>query len=302
MVEIISFEDEFYYPPEFKGLETLVRFPDGEFKRKDIPNSTVWVFNPDNHKYMNEILGNDVGCGMTAFILNKIDYKEAADKFCDHLEDKGLIGRGNHFVDICGKIDSKSDKKEEEYNILLLHTHGKGDNKAESLEEARSLQQKASEERRNLGYELANLIKANCRLLGDWPHNTVEEEDGKIVYRKGVIKVQPMEVYFLPAHLNAHIWVYTIDVRPESIPPYFSMPHATGRKGPRGETKVSLEKAREIRDLVYIPSKISDSSLRTEHPSCFNDFDKIIDKLCKWDKSYIYSMGEIQILSYIGKI
>ena len=302
MVEIISFEDGFYYPPNFKGLETLVRFPDGEFKRKDIPNSTIWVFNSNNHSYVNEILGNDVGCGMTAFILNEIDHKEAADKFYEFLKDKKILGRGNHFVDVCSTIESTFDEKDEKYNILLLHTHGKGDNKAENIEQAKFLQQKASKERENLGYDLADLLKAKCKLLGDWPHNTVEEENDKIVYRKGVIKVQPEKVYFLPAHLGAHILVYTIDTRQDNIPPFFSMPHATGRKGPRGENKVSLAKVKEIRDLVYIPSGISDTSLRTEHSSCFNDFDKIINKLCKWDKSYIVDIGEIRILSYIGKI
>ncbi len=301
MVEIISFEDGFYYPPEFKGLEVLVRFPDGGFKRNGIPNGTVWVFNQDS-EYREEILGNDVGCGMTAFILDEIDHEEAADKIFEYLKKRGIIGRGNHFIDICGRIESTSDRKEEKYNILFLHTHGKGDNKAGNLKEAEKLQRKASKEREDLGYELSDLIKAKCKLFGDWPHNTVQIENGKIVYRKGVVKVQPEKVYFLPAHLNAHILVYTIDSRPEHIPPYFSMPHATGRKGPRGEHKVSLKEAASLRDVVYIPEGISDSSLRTEHPSCFNSFDKIIEKLCQWDKNYLYPIGEVKILSYIGKI
>jgi hypothetical protein len=76
------------------------------------------------------------------------------------------------------------------------------------------------------------------------------------------------------------------------------MPHATGRSKPRGEGKVSLEKANSLRDLVYIPEEISNSSLRSEHPSCFNDFNKIINSL----GNYIVPFGESKILSYVGKV
>ncbi len=300
MVNITSFEDDFYYPPQLKGLEALIRFPDGEYKRRTIPNSTIWVFDSNEHKFNLDILGSDVGCGMTAFVIAETDHKEAADKIYDYLKGRGILGRGNHFVDICTGIESSSDEKTKNHNILFLHTHGKEENLARSVTEAKRMQKKASEERKNLGYELAGLLKKPCELLGDWPHNTVEEKDGKVIYRKGVVKVEPLKLFLLPAHVGAYVWAYTVDKK--NLPPYSSMPHATGRKGPRKKTKVDLDNAASVRDYVYVPEDISDSSLRTEHPECFNGFDKIINKLGGGGKNYIVSVGKAKILSYVGKI
>ena len=145
-------------------------------------------------------------------------------------------------------------------------------------------------------YSAADLIGSQSNeIFGNWTHNTIEEGD-KVIYRKGVIKTEPYKVNILPAHLGSNILFYTTDK--EKIPPYSSMPHATGRSGPRGKTKVSPEKAAEIRKTVYIPEKISNSSLRSEHPSCYNNFDKIYDTLI----DYIIPVGESKIKSYVGKV
>ncbi len=97
---------------------------------------------------------------------------------------------------------------------------------------------------------------------------------------------------------------------PFQLPPYCSMPHATGRSGPRGEMKVSLEEIREMRcqpQIPYIPSGISDTALRSEHPSCFNNFDKILEKLKypiseHFQENYFIITGQSKILSYVGKV
>ena len=76
------------------------------------------------------------------------------------------------------------------------------------------------------------------------------------------------------------------------------MPHATGRCGPTGETKVSLEKAGEIRSEVYIPEQIKTDSLRSSHPSCFNDYQKITNKL----GNHFVAVDDITILSYVARV
>jgi len=63
---------------------------------------------------------------------------------------------------------------------------------------------------------------------------------------------------------------------------------------------VSEEDAAFVRKLVYIPDEIENSSLRSEHPSCYNGFDKILTILGQG--KYIVPVGEMRILSYIGKI
>ncbi|MBI5072774.1 RtcB family protein [Candidatus Woesearchaeota archaeon] len=312
MVNIISFEDSHYFPPPTlrSGLETLVRFPDGEVKQTGIPNSTVWVFSPENHTYHPEILGGDVGCGIAAFFIDEVDSRAAADTIFEKLAGKGVLGRGNHFVDICGAYESASLETEEKplHNILLVHTHGDNQDAATpmSIEQAQARERYADEFREHLGHQLAHDIgSSRCRMLGNWAHNTVEETSEGIIYRKGVVKVQPMKVHILPESIGAMVLFYTVsDEAPFQLPPYHSMPHATGRAGPRGQMKVSLEEVREMRQqpwIPYIPAGISDTALRSEHPSCFNNYDKIFRRL-EMENNFYTSIGECQILSYVGKV
>ncbi len=307
MVEIIDFDNKYYSPPGLEGLDKLVLFPDGEYKREKIPNSSVWIFKPD-YPYCSEILADDVGCGMAAFALQEIDAKGAADKFCKYLKGKNILGRGNHFVDVCSEIDSDSiDVEYQPHNLLILHTDGKSicPEVPKNFSDAQKRQKIAEEFRLNLGYELAGIIKSKCDVLGNWTHNSVEETNFGTIYRKGAVKVTPEKIHILPAHLGAKIWIYTVDKN--NLPPLSSMPHATGRSGPKGEKKVSIDEVRSIRDLVYVPKEISDSSLRTEHSSCYNGFGKIIEKLGSGkleskENPYIVSIGTATILSYVGKV
>ena len=302
MVKIKSFETSHYYPTNFEGLEELVRFPDGEVKRNSIPNSTVWSFNGENHEYNSNILSNDVGCGIAAFLINGVDVKEATDKIYTHLKNKNILGRGNHFINIVSEM--KNPYQEVSFghnsNLLIVHSDGKSYDPSipTNVEDAITKQKSAETFREDLGHTLAEIIGANSELVGNWTHNSVEtsEKNGNIIYRKGVVKVEPNKLQFLPACIGQEVLFYTVDG--ENLPPYSSMPHATGRSKPRGEGKVSLEDANSLRDLIYIPEGISDSSLRTEHPSCFNGFEKIIESLGK----YIVPVAESKILSYVGKV
>ena len=183
---------------------------------------------------------------------------------------------------------------------MLVHSDGKSYDPSvpENLTDAINKQKSAEEFREKLGLELADIIGVNGELIGNWTHNSVEtsEETGKVIYRKGVVKTEPNKLQCLPASLGKELAFYLVDEN--NLPPHSSMPHATGRSKPRGEGKVSLEQANSLRDLVYIPEGISDSSLRTEHPSCFNDFDKIVTSLGE----HIILYGQSKILSYVGKV
>ena len=188
--------------------------------------------------------------------------------------------------------------KENPHNLLIVHSDGKSyDNSIPtSVYEAKIKQDHAELFRHMLGDSLSHAMGVEPEFLGNWTHNSVEETDNKVIYRKGVIKVSEGNIYMLPSSLGAKIWFYT--VREGHMPPYNSMPHATGRSGPRGSTKVTEETAAELRKMVYIPEQISNSSLRTEHPSCYNGYDGIINKL----REFIVPLGSSKILSYVGKV
>jgi hypothetical protein len=302
--KIKNYNNTFYRPPDFTGLSELILFPDSEVKRRgsyDIPNSTIWVFDTRNHKhkYISQILHDDVGCGMTAFITEPLDIKAAADNVLGELKGKKILGRGNHFVDFCSGIKSLSEDYKS-HNLMLLHTDVKSYNPElpTSIDEAVQKQRDAEEFREMLGSSLLEKLGASYQLLGNWNHNSVEsiDADDKVVYRKGVVKLNPGELGVFPASLGRMILFYTLN---EDTPPeYNSFPHATGRAGPRGATKVSLEEASELRNSLYIPEEIKDTALRSEHPSCYNDFENILNKLSK----KIHLIGESEILGYVGKV
>ena len=301
MVELINYSSTHYYPNDsFKGLEKLIIFPEGELKSNGIPNGSVWLFDSKNHVYDSRILANDVGCGMSAFLIsNGFDYKAAADKVANFMKDKRILGGGNHFVDLCGPFEPLTNQFYPEHSVLVIHTDGKSfdSHVPTTVSEVNIKTQKASDFRYTLGNDIARLISAHkLEKLGDWPHNTAEYENGKYVYRKGTIKVIPEKVHILSTHVGSTILFYT--VHKADVPAENSMPHASGRKGPTGDFKVSIEKANEVRNLVYVPEIISDSSLRSVHPDCFNNSTKIYRQFGK----QMVGLGETRIKAFIGKI
>jgi len=308
-VSVINFSDFFYYPKRFAGLESLVIFPDGEVRASGMPNSCVWAFE-ENTPYNPEILGPDVGCGIAGFAVTPTDYRKAADSIANMLAGRGILGRGNHFVDLCSSLVSPFDSglandanTDGNFSMLLIHTDGKQGKTdvPRSYDEAVEKQAYAVRLRQCLADDIAGLLAKSSHgfsydPFGDWTHNSVSKEDGLVVYRKGVIKADPKKIHILPAHLGKEIIVYAIS--PENMPPFSSMPHGTGRKGPTSRLKVEDSKIAELRDRVYVPSEISDASLRSEHPDCYNSFEKVWERLGQ----YMKPLGHFEIRAYIGKI
>lgn len=296
---IDNYSSNFYYPEKERttGLERLVIFPDGTKNRSGIPNSSVWIYRKTGHEYDPSLLGPDVGCGISGFKIPAAGH-EAADAIAEFLKDKKVLGRGNHFVDLCTSIVSPYMEDDPEHNILLIHTDGKQmmNEVPSNLHEALQKIKDASEIRQELGNTLAKMLGIPINRFGDWAHNTVEETEEYLVYRKGAIKTVPSMIHIMPAHIRSHILVYT--VQKEYMPPAESLPHGTGRAGPINQHKVTEEKAEEVRKHVYIPKIIPASSLKSEHPDCYNGFDNIFRTL----KQFMIGLGHLEIKAYIGKL
>jgi len=295
------------------NLEEVVVFVN-ETKREGIPNGSVWVYNDMGQGYNPDILGEDVGCGMAAFKISKdVNLKKAADEIAKSLKGIRILGSGNHFVDLCSpmRVFDKWVKNEwidfsdfkhnttDKSQFLILHTDAKTimDKTPVSFKEADEKMQIAQNFRDKLGNDLAKLIGSKIiEKYGDWTHNSVERKDGKIIYRKGAIKVLSGKIHIFPVSLGNPILFYTVDGN--YIPPYNSMPHASGRKVKTGDFKASLESVSEFRKLIYIPEEVKDNSLRAEHPDCFNTLNDFTDEF----KLYFNSIGEVNIIAYVGKI
>ncbi|MDP2750016.1 MAG: RtcB family protein [Nanoarchaeota archaeon] len=295
------FNEVHYLAKPFSGLEKVFVSPDSEIKRNQIFNSSIWQFNGDA-AYVPEILGNDVGCGIAIFMTEKIDEKSAADLTYEYLKSNSCLGRGNHFIDFCSGIKTglASIDSNQNCNIILIHTDGKSidSSVANSTAEAIKKQETAGDHRLELGATLLEKIGIKAEFLGDYNHNGVEQNNGKTIYRKGAIKTVPEKIHILPASLGRPIWVYTLG----ADSPFKHMPHGTGRVAPTGETKVSVEKVKELRKEVYIPHQISDASIRAEHPDCYCDFKKMLSYNTSYSGTDLISLGEIKILSYVGRV
>lgn len=298
-IQITNHSDKFYYPNGLeKGLEHLIIFPDGEFKHPTIPNGSVWVYGIEGHSYNQIILGPDVGCGIAGFKLPLIDYPDAADIVAEHLRNTKVLGRGNHFVDLCTSIDALWEGNDTEHSIMLIHSDGKeGDtSKPSTFEEAAYNIKRGKKFRTELGEELAHILGISTYQFGDWTHNSVEEKGSNIIYRKGAVKTEAGKIHILPISLGKPILIYTV---PEGFePPFDTLPHGTGRKGPISEVKADIEKIKKLRQEVYVPKMIKDASLRSEHPDCYNDSQKVYEKLHK----HMSAVGQIEIKAYIGKV
>lgn len=294
MVDVLNF-NEFYFNPDcFEGLEEVVIFPDGEHKYHSgvrIPNSSVWRFG--DAPYHQQILGLDVGCGIAGWLILGVDVPGAMDAIADHLKGTGVLGRGNHFVELLEGISSKP-----ETHILLIHSNGRIRRRRafESYDAAATAMVEAENSRAELGCEIIDLLGTNGEMIGNWTHNSVERSESGFIYRKGAVKVQLGKLHVLPAHLGADVYFYVPD--PDSMPPLDSLPHGTGRLAGRGALKVDLDQVKALREMVYIPDCIRDTSLRTEHPSCFNGYSGIFKHL----HGHVIGIRSSRILGYVGKI
>ena len=171
-----------------------------------------------------------------------------------------------------------------------------------SLKEAFERQKYASEFRKETGGDIAKTLGVSFEIISDMPHNTVYYEDGFTVYRKGAVRCNSDNIYFLPAHLGAKVMAYTIN----DTLPMQTMPHGTGRSMPRSEIK-ELAMQRDIdylKSIVYLPKNMNDSSLKDMIPEAFNNYDQIIRNMLlnpEYDKMFLM-MGSSKIEGSLFKL
>lgn len=180
---IQNMSGDYFFPDEHirEGLEKVILFPEADPSHR-IPNGSAWTYK--ENVYRPEILGDDVGCGITGFMLQNYDsIDELADETLKVLEKEDIsIGRGNHFIDICEGYDST-------HKTLFIHSDmNKEGVTPKTLQKAQQMQKDAVEKRVDVIDTLTSKLGLKTEYLDDWTHNTVESEDG-MVYRKGTISV-----------------------------------------------------------------------------------------------------------------
>lgn len=223
--KIRNYGDHFFYPNKslVDGLKESIIFTESN-KKRDIPNGSVFLYD-SSFGYKPEILGDDVGCGISAAVTERIEFPgEAAKSILSIIEkEKIYLGRGNHFINI-----SSSHPSINYGSMIFLHTDFNQGNKIpKNFDEAFSMQEKA----KNRRIETLDVIIRELGVFGefykDWTHNSVKVEDGNVIYRKGAIDVRETGGEGILA-LNPFDGIYFYISDWDDY--YSSMQHATGKR------------------------------------------------------------------------
>jgi hypothetical protein len=237
--ELINF-GEYYYPtPKLKeNLKKLIIFTEN-IKKRDIPSGSVFVY--ENKKYNPEILNSDVGCGISAFITEKISFDESDRKdILKAVDEVNVhIGQGNHFLDFTTAHPSLR-KKGIESNMIYLHSDFNNKNIIpEDYESAKNLENEAKNKRLDYVDKLSRVMKVNSKFYNDWTHNSVNVENDLMVYRKGAINLNETDgVGVLALNPVEGLLLYGANFNNYLN----SMQHGLGRIGSKSNLGISFKK------------------------------------------------------------
>lgn len=252
--KLVNYGTAHYFPTKrlAGGLEELIIFSESCSKGK-IPNGSVFVY-CHGKPYDPAILKSDIGCGITSAIIPKMDFSsEAIDEIISAVDKLGIhIGQGNHFIDFTTGHPSLSETQLT--NMIFIHSDFNNQNVIpNSFEAAKQLQRSAKEQRKEYLEKLMSLLGLNGAIYKDWTHNSIAEENGKMIYRKGAIDIR--ESQFIGAlALNPIDGIYLYVATFEKY--QNSMQHGTGRIGSRSNLFRNLAKKKGKIARVYLIGKV----------------------------------------------
>jgi hypothetical protein len=185
--KVRNYGDIYFYPESrmIDGLKEVIVFRENTLKH-DIPNGSVWIYDIKK-PYISEILKEDVGCGISAFIIEPIDFNEsiAEDIVKIISEEKIKIGRGNHFIDFTGPLPLIGIG-----NMILIHSDFNFSKKVpDNYEQAIEMVEKSEEIRIETLNKIINRMHISGEFYKSWIHNFIEVKDDTVIYIKGAISL-----------------------------------------------------------------------------------------------------------------
>ena len=184
---ITNHGNQFFYPkPSLtKGLEEVLIFTENT-KKRGLPNGSVWKY-CEGTPYNQEILRDDVGCGMTAYIHERIPIDATTTREVARIlrEEKIHIGGGNHFIDLL-----KNHPLVPGYGTAIIHTDMNPEKiTPANIEEANRREAEALNRRQEVIERLLMRLGVRHRQYNNWTHNAACQVDDQLIYRKGVIDI-----------------------------------------------------------------------------------------------------------------
>src|SRR3989338_3407417 len=291
-----------------KGLKKLIILPDYSPGKGRLPNGSVAIYSANEHSISGEFLGPDIGCGMllARFGENLGDDLAYANYgiFVKLREArKASLGSGNHFINIYKVETSNLPNLDKEDNVVLIHSGSRlygrdifgkrlvGERYVEAHEHAQMF---ARQNRQKLLEIVMEASATETDTLLDIPHNTVELNNGEVIYRKGAVKLKPGEISIISSYLGGKAIIVRAKPKIEELE--WSMCHGTGRKISRSDAKEIPFDSTELRKRIHIPNTIYDDSIDTEAPHCYRDIEEIFPRV----EDYIEVVAELKPLSYVS--
>jgi len=288
-----------------RGLqaEGIVFFPDASPGRSPLPTGTVvFTKQADWRKYAL----SDVGCGMlllksniTRENFNELDWDKVYHDLRANKGKLGDLGSGNHFIDALESYD-------DEFIYFLIHTGSRNESGIvdDLINDAVAFDNKFEEviewakQNRLAISKIINKYFGELEIIVDKNHNHFEKTEDGVIIRKGAVKVKPGELAVLPSNLQGDVVLVRATKKVSDV--YNSLNHGTGRVMSRSEAKkyASNYDYQALRERVYIPEMISDSSIKTEAPFCYRKLDDclaLIDELIIIEKRF-------SPFAYLGQI
>jgi RNA-splicing ligase RtcB len=292
-----------WLPRELKP-EKVVFFPDACPSDAPLPTGTATLLSVANWR---KYAVSDVGCGMRflrsrrkSAALTMDNWSRLAEKLKSNKGGLGDLGGGNHFLDA---LEPYSDDR----LCFLIHTGSRSESglvddlvefPARFDEEYERILSWARDNRAEIQAAIEEIF-GETELVLDAPHNTFEKiQEGRVIIRKGAVRVERGELCIIPSHIGGDVVLARAS---ENIGRALnSVSHGTGRIGPRGEIKAfgDIYDFGELRKKVLIPTRIQDSSLRTEGPFAYRDLDSCLDLL----KDYVRIEERFSVIGYLGHL
>lgn len=212
-----------------------------------------------------QLVGNDIGCGMSLFLLDIQAHRLKADKTAKRLRalstptdgQLGTIGGGNHFCEVqtVGKIHQPVAGVSKNSVLLLVHSGSRAFGQtvfsAHALDAANGLSEPkavaylaahnqavrwASANRKAIAERAAKALRCAALLICDVPHNLVEATPEGWLHRKGAAKAdQPLVP--LAGSRDAPSYLLLPSPPPAALA---SLAHGAGRKFDRASMKARV--------------------------------------------------------------
>lgn len=292
-----------WLPLDLKA-DKVVFFPDACPGKSPLPTGCAVLTRQPNWR---KFAISDCGCGMR-LLESKVPSSEFSREKWDQVywnlkENKGKLGdlgSGNHFIDALERYDSSN-------LFFLIHTGSRNESKlVEDLVDKPVLFDRkfsdvcdwAEANRKTIGEILENYF-GPLELLIDKNHNHYEILDNdQVIIRKGAVALQENELTVLPSNMNGDIVLVRANSNIDSV--LHSMGHGTGRVMSRGEAKKYADSFDydQLRNEIYIPSMISNNSIRTEAPFCY----RLLDECLELIDDLVVEEGRFSPIAYLGQI